>query len=304
MKTFVVMLLLVALQNPTPSGGKDSQPTQNQAAGIQTNSPATNPPAEFAAAPLPAGDINTPKNQQRAANVSEDRENKPSQDGGPNGAEIVMAITGVIMIGVSFGQLVMYWCQWQAMQKALAQTARISRKQIKHVGEISERELRAYIAVITNAYDLPSLNQGLLFKIPDGFSLIIKNTGQTPAYRVQTHFIWATIKGHNADWPKDRTFKNAKEIDATNPDVKVSIDTLANGQTLQSDCDLAQKEGGISFVQAYAQFLSEERSIFFYGEITYDDIYRRGHRTEFCIRLQKLGNKVNFVVNDTHKEAT
>ncbi|MCE0499215.1 MAG: hypothetical protein LV481_14845 [Methylacidiphilales bacterium] len=303
MTKLILIILLLGLQNPPPSNGKDGQPPQKQAASEQTNSPAANTEAKPTAvsASTPANH-DAPKSQQGAADASNNHDDKSPPEGA-SASEIIMAITSVIMVVVGVGQLVMYWCQWQSMQKALSQTARIARKTLKHATDSSERGLRAYVGVISDSSEeAKNMKVRKVAPFPQSVIVYIKNSGQTPAYRVVVYLNWMSVQGFNAHWPENIPFTVKDFFSKSRIDNRGSSLSLGAGQVSDST-HLLSPNKGVTIDELFQAFRRKETTIFIYGVVAYEDIYLKARFTKFCNVTREFDDSTFvFITYDQHND--
>jgi hypothetical protein len=139
-----------------------------------------------------------------------------------------------------------------------------------------QRELRAYIGVVILRETISQLNPNTRPRVP----IVIKNFGQTPAYDVEV-----TTNIVPAEFPRSGALPFAGEESGEG-----SRTIIHPGQELHTDC-VAEKP----LDAAEANRLRTEsatRRLYLHGEVTYRDVFRKRHTTNF--RLNNDGSGATF----------
>lgn len=299
----ITLVALTGLQNPPPSSWEKKQPPQNQTQGKQADTPITKALPDKLPTPSPqaAPNLDPPASQERAGDTAKNPEDEPSKEWWLRSKWIVVWCTGA-MVMVGFGQFIMYWRQWCIMQSALIQTERIASKQLKYATASTKREMRAYVGVVTH-YTSDGARISGIKNLPQFYQFFIKNTGRTPAYNVITQSYWNYVKGPNMHWPDGLAFK--KDIEPNSPDMIGSATTLFSDEKVDTSCFFPEShEDGTTFAEAHAMYKKGEITLFMYGTITYTDIYRKPHWTNFCVVSKALEDgRGGFTTYHLHNDA-
>jgi hypothetical protein len=145
--------------------------------------------------------------------------------------------------------------------------------------DTAKRQLRAYISV-PEAYVKYARNGAR----PDGW-IAISNAGQTPAYQVQLDSETRIL-----DYPLITSFtfltNHHYEIGNLGPQSKLSPSQIG-------DEDLPADE--------FAELKNGQRRIFLYGTITYKDVFKKQHYTNYCLNFVMDNPVGNFC--DTHNDS-
>jgi hypothetical protein len=133
-------------------------------------------------------------------------------------------------------------------------------RQLAHLTETAQRELRAYVYVEDATFQLAETG---VWKI----TTRIKNCGHTPAHRVQLTTIVKAV-----DWNDGNP-----EIPVVDADYLQSLGTLApNGDYIDSEDSITTNEATVE------EMRSSTKAIFLVGEITYETVFDKNPRvTDF-----------------------
>ncbi len=195
----------------------------------------------------------------------------------------------LVIVGGIVGSLQIYW---------MVQTARSA-----------ERQLRAYISIVkidvleqriiqpypldtkTDAPEKPKGGVQLIQRFQ--FTPLIKNTGATPAYKVQIA-IFADKLSHPI--PENFNFRDTVSPEQSNftlgPGQKFGIPRALDGLLEDGEIEEMRKLDSVS-------------KIYCYGVVRYIDAFRVERHTEFCVYLLWSGDK-RFcpIISPRHNEAT
>ena len=158
-----------------------------------------------------------------------------------------------------------------------------TRDLVKSAERTSRQQLRAYVTA--NSGD---------FTTKSGFvaSVIVKNVGQTPAYNL-TVISTTRVLAH----PLPKRF-NFKIRDEENP----SSMTLGRDEAARHPSPLKEVITQTDF-DNFA-FPTGANRLYTYGTITYDDIFRKRHRTHFCNYIEWGKTEAFSTVSEQHNHAT
>jgi hypothetical protein len=279
----ILILIVLALQNPIPVLGEiESGPTQKQAQTKQPPSTPANNPSEPSNS---VGDDTSPHGQSDANGATDNAGVDAYFKGMTPGEKMAAKLTAILCV-IGAIQCFVYFRQWKIMQNS------------------SERGLRAYIGVANFSHEAAEHMAKVQDPFPNGFNIFLKNCGQTPAYRVTAYIDWATIAGAN-QWPQ--TFSGMtkavlKRIKQTN---RGSASIVGGGEITFLKHQLGDHPDGGTFLEAYEKWKANRLTILIYGAITYDDIYKRGHTTRYCMILMKSPQPPGFSYTacDRHYDA-
>lgn len=193
-----------------------------------------------------------------------------------NDVAMISLTKALVIVGIV--QALVYFFQWLWMVKTLS-----------HTRKSSEQGLRAYVGVMHVA---PT---GSPAPLPGYFDLWVVNSGQTPAYRVTSKLNWKYFPTPNAAWPANEPYTNYGNS------VGSSL-TLAPDQPAPVSIQFGAANTGVTFQAAQQQAQTGQITLFIYGTITYQDIYRSERTSDFCFR-HLAGTSNGLVVCDHHNDS-
>jgi hypothetical protein len=179
-------------------------------------------------------------------------------------AAVWMVIAALLTFVVTSLGTTLIWRQVKLTRKAVADTGRATiamERQNKLAEDTAQRQLRAYISIEdVEVHD---------FRIGGSprFVAIIKNRGQTPAYRVRS----VVIVRSSAAGP------DSFRIRFGNVD-RVSSSELGPGQGIPH---WSTKKGAVLEAGDLAEVLTGIKTVIFAGVVTYNDAFGRRRRTIF-----------------------
>lgn len=169
--------------------------------------------------------------------------------------------------------------------------------------DTAQKQLRAYVGVDDIDIELPSskvenyqpVKQSLGKLIPDYLILKVKNTGSTPAKKVTTWINWEPL-AFGYQLPEDFDFKD-HESNIREPFAVVkSTFSLFPGNSRET---ITSIDDARCFIEAQ----SKKKSLYLYGYISYEDIYGREHKTNFCYAYQPYASaSQQFLPCTIHQE--
>jgi hypothetical protein len=140
--------------------------------------------------------------------------------------------------------------------------------------ETAERQLRAYLGVSGNVL---GINQ-------DSTRLILDNFGLTPATNVKVFSNWEFLPS-GQELPSTFAFENRECADAKPHRPSISILLPRNPiTTVRLHCIATDEPGNLQKAQR------QELSAYYYGNITYQDIFKKPRRTNLCIIFSISGS--------------
>jgi hypothetical protein len=169
--------------------------------------------------------------------------------------------------------------------------------------DTAQKQLRAYVGVDDIGIELPSskvenyqpVKLSLGTHIPDYLILTVKNTGTTPAKKVTTWVNWEPLP-FGYQLPEDFDFKDHESTFKGPLGLVKSTYSLFPGQPRETIISIADAR---SFLEAQ----SKKKSLYLYGYISYEDIYGREHKTNFCYAYQPYANaSQQFLPCTIHQE--
>lgn len=242
-----------------------SQSTQSQAQEpTRNNNPPTNDEAH-----APRSSDSLPSKNAIDGNQKAENSN-PQGDPKPIPYTPTEKLTAVLIF-ITGLQALIYFFQWLWMVKTL-----------NHSRESSQKGLRAYIGLIYQTDPEDSLN------LKGVFPLKIINSGQTPAYAVNSVFSWRWFAGNNVALPKP-------DLDSI-PVGSPSMFTLIPKQDIPLSHPIAPSADGITLKECVERSTkNEEITIYLYGRVKYVDVFREDHFTCFCyVHNRGTTNKWNI----------
>lgn len=289
----IVLVLLVAdtaySDNPTPSSGKESQPEQQQPKSRKK------PPAKddrgTERTPLFIKVVDAPKAQVDPEQNKNDANEKPSTYWGLTANGWTAVFTG-LMVAIVLGQLFLFLRQLRYIRESLVDTkvaadaaqksADAAERTVSTMKDTAERQLRAYL-VVENAQIIPN---------PQRINIIIRNTGQTPAFDVQ-HWGSASMKA----FPLSTT----EDFPAPSGLLFMSKNTVGPGITVHKYIVIPL----FSAIDT-AELVSGQKAIYVWGDVTYRDAFNVIRHTRY---RAMAGGNVGFQGNslaycDEGNEAT
>ncbi|HKB57347.1 MAG TPA: hypothetical protein VKC51_07135 [Lacunisphaera sp.] len=206
---------------------------------------------------------NPPSQKTVTASSTKEANEKPSEREMVNLTKILAVIAILTLLGFS-------WQLWQTQQS-------------------SEQGLRAYVGIVPR----PKEENKTTAEI---FKITIINCGHTPAYHLSTLFSWRQLPGQYTPWPKSepyQIFGNAIS----------SVMTLVPQHEAVIEIPFGPTQNGIPFVNFLASAIKGEITLYFYGTIKYQDVFKKWHETDFCFMLEP-GTPNRMRVCDHHNDST
>ena len=154
--------------------------------------------------------------------------------------------------------------------------------QIWLTARTARRQLRAYLGLLSIDVDMPHLNdhryvipspppQGHVFE--DFILTAVKNYGATPAFRVSVIVNWIPVNPFGARLPDGYEYPDLN----TSPQGALFIS--------RGIADPQKEHLGtitVDSLEAFRDAKSKGVSIYFYGHIDYQDVFKRNWRRDFC----------------------
>ena len=292
MRLFLLPLLLIFLQQPSPSARKVSQPKQEQAASSQQT---TNPDQRGTEqSPLVVKVVPAPKTQQETDQEAQDRKDKAAND-----RHIVWFSGALVIIG--FLQFLVYTYQAKKLRETVKSAREQSDAMNRHIGEAARSAtamediakkiddgnrmiMRAYLTV-TVGTALYQERRGpgqsdLKFEARPN----LVNTGATPARHIR---IRSKADILTLPIPENFTFPL--------PDVpeKPSFGGILGARqtnVIFGIIDEFVPDGDVPTIKQ-----GTERALCVWGTVTYDDIFGEHHTTKFGQIVTWYPNNTVFV---------
>ena len=237
---FVFLALLIGQnswsQNPSPREGKPSQPQQRQSQSSQQPSATYQRGTE--GSPVIVKVLPTPKTKEEATTEAKEREEKAANE--YNVAKFTgwIAYIGIAQIIVFFLQLIVFGYQ-----------ARMLRQTVNVMNDTEIRQLRAYISVV------PMITKPETGKTPVA-NVIIKNYGQTPAYK----FTQVVGIGLGISFDTLRPPDNYPRLSKATLTPTDTLGIQTSGAWAFSDKEISELNSGT-------------KTIWVHGEINYEDTF-------------------------------
>jgi hypothetical protein len=290
MRPFVLLLLLLFLQQPSPSARKLDKPKQTQPTTSQQTSSADQRGTDES--PLVVKTIPTPKTEEEAAQETQDRKDKAAND-----RHIVWFTGALVLIG--FLQFLVYTYQAKKLRETVESAGEQAEAMERHIGESARsatameavakslditakaskesveglrQQMRAYLTVIIGTAIYQERDKNLKF---DARPLIL-NAGPTPARKVSYQIKAAILPvplPNNFDYPLTKKPIGGAIIGAhQNAQMMGVVDDLVPDDQIQ---DIKNGSG---------------QGLYVWGDVTYEDIFGQGHKTQFCQHLTWLAD--------------
>jgi len=294
----VLLCLAPASEPPSPSEGERSQSVQNhgerhkeEPAILQRGTEASPLFIKIVGADAKK---DAPTHDQKDTNMESFEQRWGIADWRVAYLTLGLVIVGAIQAGLFVWQLLV-------MKKSLNDAALAARaaeasaqaasETLRHLKETAEVELRAYVGIV---FDKEHQNLGA-----DGYRLAIKNSGKTPAHKVRGKFGVRSAPISEAQWP-------ASEPYSTPDSFQGGVATLSPDQTVTIRCIPVDAPGQITFAEKRENAYQGKETIYFYGTITYEDVYRKEslpRTTNFCFKLE-AGSYTRGILTPEHNDCT
>lgn len=200
------------------------------------------------------------------------------------------AVNGINFLIAAFTGALMWvaWQQWKTYERqadlmsdslrvatisanASKEAADAAKATVETMERNARKQLRAYV----------TLKFGKDKKAEDEtnetFTFFIKNSGQTPALNLSSNFGWRQEPGPNARWPK------GVEPIGTVVDIGGSKAPLGAGEVTPLHSPIDRVQDPHVFRRALVAANLGQCTLFFVGQITYDDVFGEHHVTNYCM---------------------
>jgi hypothetical protein len=144
----------------------------------------------------------------------------------------------------------------------------------------SELQLRAYLGMDAKAFDLhcescdpptlPKVEKRSAFHKGGFITVIVRNSGQTPAFEVSVHGSWKEMP-FGANLPRDFTYPN---VEANEPDDKGLVNP---GDSIPASTNLSSETIGM-----INRARNHRATVYFYGQIDFRDAFKKTRASPFC----------------------
>lgn len=277
--SLLVCLLVVAqtqLQGPA-QGPREQRGKQQTHAGDTAEATRRNQRGT-ADSPLVVKVLPAPRNQEDLAREAREREEKAASDRSMVVWTTVSALTAVVLAFFNGINLWMLRKQGKDLltQQGIMQSqadhmrdqAGATQASVAQMKDTAERQLRAYIVAKAGKLHTKRLGTGESRYLEWHPQII--NTGQTPAYDVR---LVATSGIRDEPLPP-----GASLITELDPKGVGSQGTLGRAQVIWPSCGVRVKESEMPTVVRRGS----GKAWYVWGRVTYQDIFRQDHWTEFC----------------------
>lgn len=190
---------------------------------------------------------------------------------------LLSAISSVVIAAFTFSLMRSTARQWQASRRQ----AQIAQRALSHQTLSSQRQLRAYLGLVSISVDMPGLddeNYQPHHEVPIGtiytdfLTPTIKNFGPTPAFDVSVALSWVGTQ-YLTKIPNDFQFYLIP--DAPTEHGIVSRETLLPTQQIS-------RAVFVPDVTGFKRAKENQASMYVYGEIRYTDIYNNRWGNYYC----------------------
>ena len=151
-------------------------------------------------------------------------------------------------------------------QKALEASNKQSRAALDESIATSREDQRAWVGVVE--FGIP---RNLATGQKPAFVAVATNTGKSPALNVVVIITATPFRKGETFYPKTTPLAGKPAVMVLQPGMRISIATSL-GDTPYTERNISDLKSG-------------ETIMFVYGEITYDDVFGRKHRTHYCGRM-------------------
>lgn len=140
------------------------------------------------------------------------------------------------------------------------------------------RDLRAYLSIEKEEGKLPKF-QNEIEELPECYHVVTKNSGQTPATNVIVSCGWEEIMGQSPIWPADKPF----QIIEHSPNEGIGQSIVGRDQCITTKFYMRRDIRTRDYDAAFQRMRAGKSVVFFFGRISYDDVFKVKRRTTtFC----------------------